>query len=258
MLLDTLVPLAGAMNVRDVGGYPASGGQTVRRGMVFRSDHLADLTADDLDELADRAIRTIVDLRRDDEVTARPTRLWPGVLERVHLPMAGDETQGQDLVARMVAGELTAFTVDDVAEAYSDMLARHAASFATVLTMIADLDRVPLLYHCTAGKDRTGLTTALLHLVLGVGRPAVLDDFDLSNRYRCTRRIEQLRPELEAAGVDIEAIRPALSAPVSALDAALNELDARYGGAERYLSEVGGMPTDVPELLRIQLLIAPR
>lgn len=258
MLLDTLVPLAGAMNVRDVGGYRATDGQTVRRGMVFRSDHLADLTDDDLDELADRAIRTIVDLRRDDEVTARPSRLWPGVLERVHLPVVGDEASSRDLVVRMKAGEVSTFGVDDVAQTYSEILARHADAFAAVLTLIADLDRVPLLFHCTAGKDRTGLTTALLHSVLGVDRSDVLHDFDLSNRYRCERRIEQLRPELEAAGIDIDAIRPALTAPVAALDTALDELHDRYGGAERYLCEVGGMPGEVVDVLRVQLLITPR
>lgn len=258
MLLDTLVPLVGAMNLRDVGGYTAADGQTVRRGMVFRSDHLADLTDDDLDELTDRAIRTVVDLRRHDEVDERPTRLWPGVLERVHLPMVGDEAGARGLVDRMKAGEITVFGDDDVARTYSEILARHADSFASVLTLIADLDRVPLVFHCTAGKDRTGLTTALLHSLLGVERSDVVHDFDLSNRYRCERRIEQLRPELEAAGVDVDAIRPALTAPVAALQAALDELDSRYGGPERYLREAGGMPDDVVDVLRIQMLVARR
>ena len=91
------------------------------------------------------------------------------------------------------------------------MLSEYPEQFATFLDLVADLDNLPLLFHCTAGKDRTGIAAALVLEVCGVHRKTVLDDYEMTNQLRSEKRIAQLRPELEAAGVSIEAIRPALS-----------------------------------------------
>lgn len=255
---ETLVPLVGAMNFRDVGGYPTTDGRIVRRGMVYRSDHLNELTEDDLLELSSRGIRTVIDLRHPREVANRPSRLWPGVLDHHHEPMGGELVQQKEFIDLVMSGEVTAITVEEVADSYVEMLAVHAEAFGRVLRTLADLDQVPAVYHCTAGKDRTGLTTALLHRLLGVSREDVLIDFELSNPYRAVKRVEQLRPTLLERGVDVEAIMPALSAPAEAMATMLDHLDGELGGVEAYLVGPARLDTGTLTTLREQLLVNPR
>ena len=100
----------------------------------------------------------------------------------------------------------------------------------------------PAVFHCTAGKDRTGLAAALLLSVLGVDRELILDDYELTNITRSELRIAELRPELEAAGIDVERVRPYLSAPRAAMDATLTWLDAEHSGAEGFLLGSGVSP----------------
>ena len=249
----TLVVLEGAMNLRDVGGYRAGDGTAVVRGQVFRSDHLATLTDTDHAVLCALGITTVLDLRHDAEVDEQPSRLWSTVLHHERVPMADELAQQGSFVERVLNGHFQNLTDETVADLYLDLLERHAVRFGTVLTRIADPDRRPVVFHCTAGKDRTGLATALLHEVLGVAREDVLDDYELSRRYRTDRRVAELRPVFEERGVDIEAVMPILSAPRTALAGALGRLDEQ-GGAVAYLTGAAGMHPDTIAALRDQLL----
>jgi protein-tyrosine phosphatase len=249
----TLVALEGAMNLRDVGGYPVGDDLAVVRGQVFRSDHLATLTDADHIVLCAIGIATVLDLRHDAEVDQQPSRLWSTVLHHERLPMADEMAQQGSFVERVLNGHFQALTDESVVDLYLDLLERHAAVFGTVLTRIADPNRRPVLFHCTAGKDRTGLAAALLHEVLGVDREDVLDDYELSRRYRTDRRVAELRPMFEERGVDIESVMPILSAPRAALAGALHRLD-EHGGAEAYLTGAAGMHPDTIAALREQLL----
>ena len=114
-------------------------------------------------------------------------------------------------------------------------------------------DRLPAVFHCTAGKDRTGVAAALLLEVLGVDREHVLDDYELSTRYRSGPRIEELRPRLVAAGVDVESVRPFLSAPRPALAAGLATVDERHGSVIEFLL-ASGLDPEVPARLKAELL----
>jgi protein-tyrosine phosphatase len=98
-----------------------------------------------------------------------------------------------------------------------------------------------MVFHCTAGKDRTGVAAALLLGVLRIGDEDLLDDYELTAIHRSERRIEALRPSLEAAGVDIDAVRAYLSAERPVLAATLDQLRARWGSPEAYLLDVGGL-----------------
>lgn len=247
------LPLTGARNLRDLGGYPAGPGRSVRRGMLYRSDRLTDLSDDDLDQLAGLSIRTVIDLRYDAEVTEHPSRLWVGVERHENIPMAGALAKERSFLDRVFSGEVEAVTEDDVAQSYLDMLDVHAADFALVVRML--LDGCPALFHCTAGKDRTGLVSMLVLSVLGVDDDTILDDFEQSNRHRAEPRIAELRDSFAARGLDIEAFRPALSAPRPAMVGAMAWLSREAGGAERYLLEVGGMTGDEVAALRDLLLV---
>lgn len=246
------IPLEGARNFRDLGGYETRSGQAVRRGQVFRSDRLSALTDADVEQLDGLGIRTVIDLRYDTEVREHPSRLWAGVEQHVNVPMAGELSKERSFLDRVLDGEVTEITVDDVAQSYLDMLEVHSADFARVLRLV--LEGEPALFHCTAGKDRTGLTAMLLLRVAGVADEVILDDFERSNEHRAEHRIAELRDDFAGRGLDIERFRPALSAPRPALARAMRWLDDEVGGDERYLLDVGGLDADEIAGLR-QLLL---
>jgi protein-tyrosine phosphatase len=141
-----------------------------------------------------------------------------------------------------------------MAAMYADMLRDGAASFGRLLTHLAEDDWLPALFHCTAGKDRTGIAAALLLSVLGVDDSVILDDYELTNIFRSNRRIEELRPQFESAGVDIEKVRPFLSARRPVMEATLAHLHDTYGGVEAYLTGPAGMPAGTLDDLRARLL----
>ena len=104
-------------------------------------------------------------------------------------------------------------------------------------------------------KDRTGIAAALILELCGVDRECVLDDYELTNELRSERRINELRPSLEAAGADVEAIRPALSAPRDAMARTLSHLDNQYGGVEEFLIGHLGIYSETIATFRLNMLV---
>src|SRR5262245_51710615 len=159
---ERLVSLEGAMNCRDLGGYATADGRVTRWGCVYRSDGLDQLTEADLDVIAEIGIKVVFDFRMDTEVDAAPSRLPDHPrLKRQRLPI-GDAGPGQSLMELLQRGEITEFTVDAVADMYEAILDDAAHEFGTVVAAAADPGNHPVLFHCTAGKDRTGLMAMLL------------------------------------------------------------------------------------------------
>ncbi|MDH3682694.1 MAG: tyrosine-protein phosphatase [Acidimicrobiia bacterium] len=247
-----LIALDGTLNFRDLGGWPAESGEyRVLRGRVFRSDRLSDLTAADHRRLVGLGIATVVDLRYEAEVEAHPSRLWPTVVDHHEIPLGGDLADQRSFIERALAGEYDGITDADVGESYLDMLRLHAEDFGRAVAAL--LEGGPALFHCTAGKDRTGLLSMLLLRTVGVGAAHVLADFALSNEYRAERRMAQLRPTFEAHDLDIESFRPALSAPPPALERAMAWIDETHGGAQGYLTEAANL-ANAGDRLRAHLL----
>ncbi len=244
------IELDGLLNLRDLGGWSTPDG-LVRRGRLYRSDRLHGLTDADLAELDRRSVDTVIDLRHGREVAQHPNRLWSQVRDHVHVPMGGALVEQGSFVERALQGVIERVTDDDVARSYQDMLADHGVDLgrAVEAALAADV----ALYHCTAGKDRTGLLSMLVLKTLGADDEDVLDDFTLSNRYRSEIRIEQLRPRFADAGLDVENLRPALSAPRPAMEAALAWIGREFATAERYLTEAGGVTEAGPRLRRALL-----
>jgi protein-tyrosine phosphatase len=244
------------MNFRDLGGYPAAGGRVVRTGLVFRSDGLHALTEGDCGVITGLGLRTVFDLRRDRERERQPSVAHTDGLEATILAIGdrGPVAQQPELLDMVLSGELPeaddAFMVGE----YVRMLDDHAADFGQLLGSLAEPGALPALFHCTAGKDRTGLAAALLLLGLGVDREIVLDDYELTNVYRSNRRIEELTPQLAAAGVDVEKVRPFLSARRPVLEGALDHV----GDVEAYLTGPAGLAPATIERLRELLLSSPR
>lgn len=170
------LPFAGALNFRDIGGYPVADEGQTRWGLVYRSDSLHFLTPDDLPVFDALGIKVIYDLRRAGDLA-----LHPGPREHVHLELPNrnplDAGESAGLVTRL-DGER--WLLAD----YRGMLASAAPAFGELFSRLADPGRLPAVIHCLAGEDRTALTIALLLTALGASREVVLDDYQLTNDYR--------------------------------------------------------------------------
>jgi protein-tyrosine phosphatase len=138
--------------------------------------------------------------------------------------------------------------------AYHAMLDNSAPMFVNTLSLLAEPDRLPAMYHCTGGKDRTGLASVLLLDMLGVPAETLLDDFELTNLHRTPVRVREMGPGLAAKGVSIVDALPMLGVVRAAMHDAYMRLVTEHGGAERYLVERGLDPS-VPGRLRDLLLV---
>ncbi len=178
MQIPMSIPLEGASNVRDLGGYAGSGGRLVRTGVLFRSAALASLTPGDLDTLGALNIQTVCDFRGVAERARAPTRLTgPRV---VSLPI--EPSVGAGLRDILDTKEATGEALHAVLErAYVAYALGSEAQYRGLFQHILE-GGTPLLFHCSAGKDRTGFGAALVLTAVGVAWPDVLADFEATNR----------------------------------------------------------------------------
>ena len=185
-----VIELAGASNLRDVGGYRTTDGQMVRRGLVFRSAALAHLTPADLDVLARLGLRTICDFRGIEESQRAPTRLTG--LQTVPVPI--EPTVGAGLRDILQTKDATGDALYAVLErAYVAYALSSQAQYRAVLDRVIG-GQTPLLFHCSAGKDRTGFGAALLLTALGVPWETVVADFEATNRLWRRDTVPSARP----------------------------------------------------------------
>ncbi|HEX4905376.1 MAG TPA: tyrosine-protein phosphatase, partial [Acidimicrobiales bacterium] len=220
-------------------------------------DALHALTTRDIDTIAGLGLRSVFDLRWPYEREEQPTAIPASHGHRmVHLMLADDPDRpaGKGLLDQILDGTLPEADDGYMADIYADILASAAPMFGTLVTHVADPDWLPALFHCAAGKDRTGIAAALVLSVLGVDDETILDDYELTNIYRSNRRVEELRPAIEAAGVDVEKVRPFLSARRPVMEATLRHLRDDHGGVEAYLLGPAGVSHATLARLRDLLL----
>ena len=247
---ERVVPLSGVQNFRDIGGYRAAGGRHVRWGLIYRSASLGGLGAADAERVAALRIRTIHDFRSTSERSGAPTQ-WPvDPKPAIH---ARDHRMDFSIFARGAADGL------DEAEARANLQAYYVQILEIYRDDFRELFQTllaaegPVLYHCSAGKDRTGVATALILTALGVPRETVLADYELSNRYY---RMD-MAPAGRAGGAETATfarISPGAAKVFHSVDrefllAVFQELDRRYGGVEGYLQkELGVGPQQIAQL----------
>jgi protein-tyrosine phosphatase len=253
LVAERVLPLAMGVNFRDVGGYETADGRAVRWGQVYRAGSLAELTDEDVDWLGRLGLRLSCDLRSPEEVAERPDRLPPGARAR-HTAIAAEVGRLRRVVTLFRKRHRIQELLLDV---YTVMLDQNGHIFADVIRAAADPANLPLVIHCTAGKDRTGLAAALLLLTLGVPEETVIADYTLSN-HAFDVLAGRMRPEMErlySLGFGEVQVRPFLLAEARTLAAALAHLRRRYGSVEWYLLRAG-LDEAVIERLRETMLIA--
>lgn len=234
-----VVALEGVRNFRDLGGYPTVDGFTTVWGEVFRADAVSLLTQDGWRGVSELGIKRIYDLRRQGERDRSPTIDHGLGHDVVHLSIGDTEVEMSLIDWFTHRGTEEPWDAAYMAGMYRDILTDYAEAYVRLFTEIANPAHRPAVFHCTAGKDRTGIAAAILLTVLGVDRETILDDYELTNVVRSNQRIAELTPELEAAGIDVERVRPYLSAPRDTMVATLDWLETEHGGVERFLISSG-------------------
>lgn len=259
---ERLVPLEGTLNFRDLGGYRTVDGLQVRWGRVFRSDALGKLSDADLTYLEHLGVRLVCDFRDNSETTRAPSRVpdHPDLrIERFPIGAGGDTTdvsaEREGLTDMVLAGKLGEVSAETLGDFYVGMLEGRTEPLVAVLERVADPANHPVVFHCTAGKDRTGVLAALLLAVLGVDEATILDDYELTDRYRTPHRIAEVAPKLAAAGVDLDKVRALFSAERAVLARTLATIDERYGSVPSFLTDTAGMDPAILQRLRDLLLV---
>ncbi|SDT38627.1 protein-tyrosine phosphatase [Streptomyces sp. TLI_053] len=247
VVADRSLHLASAPNFRDAGGYRTADGQWVRMGVVYRSGDLSKLTDQDLAKLRRLGIRTVFDLRTPAEQKTAPDRVPAGatVVNANVLGVADtgafNVTSPQAAVQAMVDAERTMVSADSARTAYH-----------SVLNALVERDDENVLFHCTAGKDRTGWASAALLTALGVPRETVEADYLASNTYRAAEiaaTLAQLPPAYQAI------YKPLLDVRSEYLAAGFDEVQRKFGSFDAYLKSGLGLNKRDLRDLRSQLLV---
>ncbi|MSW27988.1 MAG: hypothetical protein F2849_04660 [Actinobacteria bacterium] len=253
------VDLEGPANFRDLGGLPIAAGGAVRMGVLFRSDSLKMLTDGDLEFLVTTVgLRRVVDLRSGPEIERHgQSDLEACGVEIIHQPIV-DETRGPKSKDNPegqrpeVALREAPLSLDLI---YLYMLETFPQRFAAAVEALSDPERQPVVFHCAAGKDRTGLIGALVLELCGVERDLIIHDFLLTND-RMELMIERHRESAEASGREAEIEAQTLFPTEEILINLFREFDVRHGGAEAYLLAAGIDPKVIASLR--SALVEPR
>ena len=217
ILPDRHLPLDGTRNVRDVGGYPTLDGRRMRWRMLLRSDELTRLPARTVDALADLGLRQVIDLRWPEELEIAPNdfRRRPGV-RYTSIPLLADDPTPHAGLAGM----------------YRHVLDARAAQLAAVVRALFADGGLPAVIGCAAGKDRTGVTIALLLDLCGVPRDVIVEDYALSAGFFASP-VAHVEPD------DWRHASLVVDSPPEFMDSALAHLDAAHGGARSLLRRQG-------------------
>jgi protein-tyrosine phosphatase len=248
---EELVRLASADNFRDVAGpgYATADGHAVRRGVLYRSNELT-LTDEDAEALSRLGITAIFDLRDGHEVEAHPDAPVPGATWR-HIEVRGIPMEA---VATLETREQGLAVMREV---YRGFVAKAGGreAFRVLLHEIA-AGEAPQLFHCTAGKDRTGWASALLLHVAGVDRETVLADCLTTNTIASATRAKYLGMVREHLGEDkVDVYEAVMVADAGYLQEAYDAADAAYGSLDGYLADGLGLSPDTLAALRARLVV---
>ncbi len=238
-----LIPLEGCLNFRDLGGYPTSDGRTVRWRRLFRSDALHLLTATDVAHIRDElGIGEVIDLRSTYELRSEGSGpLTDAGLRHHHIPLFdGDTRQGK--------AEATKITL---ADRYVLMAEFARAPIARVLTTLAEAD-TPAIYHCAAGKDRTGVISAIVLGVLGVADAVIVADY-AATQENLDAIVDRLL-SLKGYRTMLDALPPdTLHATPETMVAFLGRIREQYGSMADY-AHAAGVPAAAVARLRARLV----
>ncbi|MEZ4657859.1 MAG: tyrosine-protein phosphatase [Caldilineaceae bacterium] len=221
------LPLPGAYNIRDIGGYPTGDGRATRWRTFLRADALHRLPPASQQALIDYGVRTIIDLRSEQECGQAPNVFVSAQRVRyLHVPLFDG---GAPLADRLAP--------PNVADIYRQILEWRQSAVKAVFDALTD-NTFPVLVHCTAGKDRTGLIAALMLGLAGVDDATIAEDYALTTHY-AAGLFDELRARAVAAGRDMATFEHFLEANPESMLSVLAYVHETYGGVAGYLKHIG-------------------
>ena len=253
------IEITGSRNLRDIGGYRTMDGKEIKKGVLYRSEYLSKISKRDTEELAALGLKTVYDLRGEEERERYPEWLPEIISVRVvTLPVF---YQGLDpwVTARriIISGDVEEGEFHQLMiEAYRAYVLDFRPQWSMLLNGLAEPGTLPALIHCTYGKDRTGVAVAIVLRSVGVPRDTVMEDYLLSNKFwesktevysclaNCASGFRTPRSEVRA----LMEVRPEY------LQASFTAIDEHYGSFDNYLDQGLGIDEQTLEKLRAALL----
>jgi protein-tyrosine phosphatase len=248
VIADRSLHLTTAANFRDAGGYRTTDGKWVRMGLVYRSNGLEHLSDDELAQIDRLNIKMVCDLRTAEERQRGPDRVPQGAAdvsadvladdaEMIHTMLVGAGAQpvnegSQNAAANAQSANATSRQGMEQ-RIYRDFVRLPSAqkAYRSLFERLADPDALPTVFHCTAGKDRTGWAQAVFLTILGVPRSTIVQDYELTNEYLRGDALKSVRQSMA------QTTPTRLLADPAALDAAFDQVMQDYGSFDNYLSQ---------------------
>ena len=254
-------------NLRDLGGIVTESGHTIARGRLYRSGELSDLDDHERQAIDEIGLTTIVDLRRDSEIERLPTPALGA--DTLHISPNRADSEFALVAAAIVEGRSSDINLEAFPDGYRQMAIDpyRIERYREVVRALIDATRHPVLVHCTAGKDRTGWSAALVLSIAGVGREAVMTEYLQTNEVRADHNAQRLaaarRARAESLGRAVEEVTDAEMDPVRMLlevraeylGSAFAAIDETFPSFDAYRRDALGIDDERVEEFRRTILV---
>ena len=231
-----LLPMDGAHNTRELGGYKTTDGKSVKWGMLYRSDKLSDISDTDQAYLQNLGIKKIIDFRSKEEKEEDPDIIPKGI-DYIEMPISVDGAMRSKIEA-VLKGETNKDVKSFLIDANKEFVSNYTDVYEDFLRNLID-DDGPALFHCTAGKDRAGFAAAITLIALGVSKEDVINDYMKTNQFT-KERIEEIIGQIELMTLyqtDAEILRPLLGVEREYIETAFQAAEEKYGSLENFIRD---------------------
>ncbi|MGX6979967.1 tyrosine-protein phosphatase [Vagococcus elongatus] len=240
-------------NFRDIGGYETQSGRKIKKNLMFRSGEISRLSKKDHQAFEkDFGIQTIFDFRGEDEKLKSPNDSFERV-QTVNLDICKDSNGNSASMEDLIQGKTDPDSY--MKDLYKDFIFTDSSrqGYRTFLEHVSELDS-PFIFHCFAGKDRTGFGAALLLSIMGVSKSNIYHDYLLTNRLR-QKANERILSEMKKNGLnsnELEMVRTMMEVKPAYLDVSFKEIEENYGNVSRFIKDGLDVPKDVVDKIKFQ------